>query len=54
MTNDEASDVYESDLELYEQMAMAWTWGYSSTPIVSYYPPVELNDPAVRLMLYII
>ena len=24
-TNDEANDVYESDLELFEQMAMAWT-----------------------------
>jgi len=23
--NDEANDVYESDLELFEQMAMAWT-----------------------------
>ncbi|XP_025822763.1 ubiquitin-conjugating enzyme E2 11-like [Panicum hallii] len=43
-TNDEASDVYESDLELYEQMAMAWTWEYSSTPIVSYYPPVEKDE----------
>ena len=40
-TNDEANDVYESDLELFEQMAMAWTWEYSSTPIISYLPPVK-------------
>ncbi|RLM79851.1 hypothetical protein C2845_PM12G25450 [Panicum miliaceum] len=43
-TNDEASEVYETDLELYEQMAMAWTWEYSSTPIVSHYPPVEKDE----------
>ena len=43
-TNDEANDVYESDLELFEQMAMAWTWEYSSTPIISYYPPVEKDE----------
>ena len=43
-TNDEANDVYESDLELFEQMAMAWTWEYSSTPIISYLPPVEKDE----------
>ena len=42
--NDEANDVYESDLELFEQMAMAWTWEYSSTPIISYLPPVEKDE----------
>ncbi|OEL15933.1 Ubiquitin-conjugating enzyme E2 11 [Dichanthelium oligosanthes] len=35
--NDEVNEVYESDLELYEQLARAWTFEYSSTPIVSYY-----------------
>ena len=43
-TNDEANDMYESDLELFEQMAMAWTWEYSSTPIISYLPPVEKDE----------
>ena len=43
-TNDEANEVFESDLELYEQMAMAWTWEYSSTPIISYLPPVEKDE----------
>ncbi|CAL4934971.1 unnamed protein product [Urochloa decumbens] len=36
--NDEVNELYESDIELYEQMARAWTCEYSSTPIVSYYP----------------
>lgn len=40
-TNDEVNDVYESDIELYEQLAMAWTWEYSSAPIVSHYPTEE-------------
>ncbi|CAN6233677.1 unnamed protein product [Urochloa humidicola] len=44
--NDEVNDVYESDAELYEQMARAWTWEYSSAPIVSYYPT---KDDARRL-----
>ncbi|CAO1941954.1 unnamed protein product [Urochloa humidicola] len=39
--NDEVNDVYESDAELYEQMARAWTWEYSSAPIISYYPTEE-------------
>ncbi|XP_039790025.1 uncharacterized protein LOC120656083 [Panicum virgatum] len=43
LTNDEANDVYESDLELFEQMAMAWTWEYS-TPIISDLPPVEKDE----------
>nr|CAB3447759.1 unnamed protein product [Digitaria exilis] len=39
--NGEVDDMYESDLELYEQTAREWTSEYSSTPIVSHYPDDE-------------
>lgn len=39
--NGEVDDVYESDLELYEQTAREWTSEYSSTAIVSHYPDDE-------------
>ncbi|XP_022681395.1 uncharacterized protein LOC105914312 isoform X1 [Setaria italica] len=42
-TNDEVNDVYERDIELYEQLAIAWTWKYSA-PIVSHYPTDELDE----------
>ncbi|CAL4885070.1 unnamed protein product [Urochloa decumbens] len=39
--NDKVNDVYESDIQLYEQLACAWTWEYSSAPVVSHYPTEE-------------
>ncbi|CAN6287397.1 unnamed protein product [Urochloa humidicola] len=53
--NDEVNDLYESDIELYEQMARAWTCEYSSAPIVSYYPTKKderwLDEAEERLRL---
>ncbi|CAN6291856.1 unnamed protein product [Urochloa humidicola] len=53
--NDEVNDLYESDIELYEQMARAWTCEYSLAPIVSYYPTKKderrLDEAEERLRL---
>ncbi|KAF8729629.1 hypothetical protein HU200_017577 [Digitaria exilis] len=39
--NEEAAYLYKNDIDRYEEVATAWTWKYSSTPIVSYCPSEE-------------
>jgi len=46
--NEDVADIYAADLELYEGTAMAWTWEYSSTPIVSHYFPVKKDTSRSR------
>lgn len=46
--NEDIADIYVADLEVYEGTAMAWTWEYSSTPIVSHYYPVKKDTSRSR------
>jgi len=46
--NEDIADIYAADLELYEGTARAWTWEYSSTPIVSHFYPAKKDTSRSR------
>ena len=46
--NEDIADIYAADLELYEGTARAWTWEYSSTPIVSHFYPAKKDTSRRR------